>query len=138
SFSVWNFGAGLLVGLGVLTLYSHAVEGRSYARRLFDLLRFAGWFFALLVRSNLQIAREILTPGWTQSPRILRYEAEGLTEAQMTVLANSITLTPGTLALDVSADGRALYLHCMYARDREEQIRELDTLRERLERWVFN
>ena len=91
----------------------------------------------LLIRSNLQIAREILTPGWAQSPRILRYEVGGLSEVETTVLANSISLTPGTLAVDVSDDGRHLYLHCMYARDRAAQLREIDRLRERLERWVF-
>lgn len=136
-FSVWNFVAGLAIGLGVLSAYSHAADGTSYARRLFNLMRFGGWFFVLLVRSNVQIAREILTPGWSQSPRILRYDAPGLSEAQMTVLANSITLTPGTLAIDVSEDGQALFLHCMYARDRDQQIRELDSLRDRLERWVY-
>ncbi|GAB4552041.1 MAG: Na+/H+ antiporter subunit E [Phycisphaerales bacterium] len=138
SFSAWNLLAGLLVGLGVLAAYSHAVDEKNYAKRLFNLVRFGVWFFVLLMRSNVQIAAEILTSGWTQTPRILKYSVEGLSDVEITVLANSITLTPGTLAMDVSDDGRYLYLHCMYAEDREAQLREIDTLRERLERWVFS
>lgn len=137
SFGTGNLVVGLAVGLVVVTVCSRVEEGPNYTRRLFDLVRFIGWFFWLLLRSNLQIAREILTPGWSQQPRIIRYPVEGLTPVQTTVLANSITLTPGTLAVDVSDDGRFLYLHCMYAGDSAALVCELDELRGRMERWVF-
>lgn len=137
SFSGWNLVGGLFIGLFVISAYSHVLEGGGYARRLLGLIWFGLWFFMVLVRSNLQIAREILTPGWSQTPRILRYPVSGLTDVETTILASSITLTPGTLAIDVSDDGAFLYLHCMYARDRAAQIKDLNALRERLERWVF-
>jgi multicomponent Na+:H+ antiporter subunit E len=137
SFSGWNLLGGLLVGLFVISMYARATGGPGYAGRLLSFARFGLWFFGVLVRSNLEIAREIVTPGWSQSPRIIRYDVEGLTEEETTVLSSSMTLTPGTLAVDVSPDGKFLYLHCMYARDREQQVREIDALRERLERWVF-
>ncbi len=138
SFTAWNLLGGLLVGLVVISVFTRATDRKGYAKRLLNLVRFGLWFFVVLVRSNLQIAREILTPGWSQSPQILRYDVEGLTEVETTVLASSITLTPGTLALDVSDDGRFLYLHCMYAEDQRAQLRELDALRSRLENWVFD
>ena len=91
----------------------------------------------VLLRSNLQIAWEILTPDWKQAPRIVRYSVSGLTDVEKTVLSSAITLTPGTLAVDLSDDGKWMYLHCMYAEDRAAQIEEIDTLRLKLERWVF-
>lgn len=137
TFTGWNLLAGLLIGLVIISLYSHSGNGPAYAMRLVNLVRFGFWFTALLIRSNIQIAREIVTPGWSQTPRILRYDVHGLTDVQAAVLSSSITLTPGTLAVDISDDGRFLYLHCMYAKDRERQIHDIDVLRAKLERWVF-
>lgn len=137
SFGAWNFLGGLLIGLVVITVSSREAGRLNYALRLLGYFRFGAWFLVVLVRSNIQIAWEILTPDWQQTPRILRYSVAGLTDVQKTVLSSAITLTPGTLAVDLSDDGEWLYLHCMYAEDREEQIAEIDTLRRKLERWVF-
>ena len=47
------------------------------------------------------------------------------TDAEITLLANLITLTPGTLSLDVSDDRRVLYIHAMYVDDVEELRRSI-------------
>ena len=57
---------------------------------------------------------------------------------ELTTLANCITLTPGTLVIDVSDDGCWLYVHCMYAKDPAKSIAELDELANRLKREVFS
>ena len=53
-------------------------------------------------------------------------------------MANCITLTPGTLLVDASDDGRWLYVHCMYAEDRAKAIDGLRKLEDRLRREVFS
>ena len=129
---------GLVAGFALIAVYDLTTRRFNYPQRLIRLVRFSAYFLGILVRANLQIAWEILTPGFNQTPRILRYPVAHLNPAQITVLANAITLTPGTLVIDVSANGSLLYVHCMYAENREEAITGLRELDERLQREVFS
>ena len=129
---------GLVAGFALIAVYDLTTGRFNYPRRLTRLVRFSVYFLGILVRANLQIAWEILTPGFNQTPRILRYPVVHLNASQITVLANAITLTPGTLVVDVAADGSVLYVHCMYAENREDAIAELRGLDERLQREVFS
>ena len=132
---------GLVSGYLVLCSFTRVLRrdsaGRSYGGRVGGTLRFAAYFLWLLVKSNLVLAREILTPGFGMAPRLLRYEVTGLTDPQIVALSSAITLTPGTLVVDISRDRRFLYIHAMYAGDRAAAIRELDDLRHRMEQQVF-
>ena len=129
---------GVAVGFVVIAVYDLTTGRPNYAVRLFRVVRFGLYFLGILVRANLQIAWEIMTPGFRQTPRILRYPVAHLTAVQKTVFANCITLTPGTLGVDVAPDGGLLYVHCMYAEDRATAITELRKLDERLQREVFS
>ena len=129
---------GLVAGFVLIAVYDLTTRRFNYPRRLTRLVRFSVYFLGILVRANLQIAWEILTPGFKQTPLILRYPVSHLDESQITVLANAITLTPGPLVVDVAADGSVLYVHCMYAENREDAIAGLRGLDERLQREVFS
>jgi multicomponent Na+:H+ antiporter subunit E len=136
-FSGFNVLIGFLIGYGVLTIYDMASGGTGYSGKLLRLVRFGFWFMWILFLANLQIAWEIITPGMHQTPRIIRYPVAHLTDVQITTLANCITLTPGTLVVDVADDRQFIYVHCMYAKDRDKAVADLDMLRLRLEREVF-
>ena len=136
-FSGLNIIIGFAISLGVLTIYRLSTGQGQYALRLFRIIRFAFYFMWILFLANLQIAWEIITPGMHQTPRIIRYPVDHLNEVQITTLANCITLTPGTLVVDVSDDCSFIYVHCMYAEDREKAVADLDDLRLHLEREVF-
>ncbi len=139
--SAWTIGTGLIGGYFVLWIFTRVhgrdVLRRAYGGRVVDTVRFAIYFLALLIRSNLALAWEILTPHWRMSPRIVRYDVSHLTGPQIVAFSNALTLTPGTLTVDISDDQQRLYIHCMYAADRERAIRDLDDLRLRMERDVF-
>lgn len=71
-----------------------------------------------IVVANVAVARIILfmrndalRPAWIAVPLNLR------TPEAITVLAGTITMTPGTVSCDLSADGRALLVHCLHAPD---------------------
>jgi len=137
SASAWNFVAGLLVGAFVVGAFTTVTGRGNYLRRLFGLVRFALYFLSILVRANVQIATEAVSTRPRQKPRILRYPVGDLSAAQTTILANAITLTPGTLVVDVSPDGGWLYIHCMFAEDEGEALRAIDELAARLRSEVF-
>lgn len=130
--------AGFIIGLLIVTAISRATGRGGYLRRVWGAFRFGVYFIYILVKANLGVAKEILTPGFSMSPRIIRYPLDGLSEVEITTLANAITLTPGTLSADITDDGRTLYIHAMYAESREEALAELDELKVWLLREVFD
>lgn len=135
--SVFTFGVGFVLGYLIIALYSRATGMGSYPGKLFRLIRFALFFGRILIIANFQVAWEVITPGYKMTPRVIRYDVHGLTPVQVTILASTITLTPGTLTADIDEEGRYLYIHAMYCRDREAAVRELDEIKRRLTNEVF-
>ncbi|QDU33799.1 Na(+)/H(+) antiporter subunit E1 [Poriferisphaera corsica] len=135
-----NVAMGLIIGALLIALYTRALGRDNYLLKLIRFLLYSIYFLKILIKVNFQVAYEVITPGYKMSPRIIRYPVEGLTDIQITTLANSITLTPGTLSADVDdndPNGKCLYIHCMYAQDRKEAISELDELKTRMLWEVF-
>jgi len=130
--------ANLLIGfgLGYLTLLAarRALGPSSYFGKVRLAIGFALFFLWELILSNLRVAHDVLTPRHHMRPRVIAVPLDARTDAEITTLANLISLTPGTLSLDVSADRRTLYIHAMYAADAEAVRREI---KDGLERWVL-
>ena len=61
----------------------------------------------------------------THSTAIVAVPLDVETDGEITLLANLISLTPGSLCLDVSEDRKTLYVHVMFLDDVEECRREL-------------
>jgi multicomponent Na+:H+ antiporter subunit E len=137
SFDLYTLATGFVLAYFLLGIYSRVTAVEGYGRKAADLLRFGAYFARVLLGANLQIAYEILTPGLGARPRIVRFDVTGLTPVQRTILLNSINLTPGTLVVDISADRRTFYVHCMYAQDYDDAIAQLNDLKGRLETEVF-
>ena len=138
SLSFLNALLGFAIGFFILWIIERGNHRPEYVRRVLGMVRFGGYFLWILIKANLEVAREILTPAFNMSPRTIRYDVSGLTPVEVTTLANAITLTPGTLSADIDDEGDTLYVHCMYAKDREQAVAGLDELRHRLLREVFD
>lgn len=120
---------GVLVSLAVALLYrdglSFFTEFRSTPRAFVAGVLYYGYFFRQLVRSNLRLAAIVLSPGLPIAPGIVKVRTGLKSRMGRLMLANSITLTPGTLTVDV--DGEWLYIHCVTvgAQDVEGATREI-------------
>ena len=68
------------------------------------LLRYAPWLFGTVIQANFDVARRILHPRLPITPTVIRVPAEQRTAPGRVSYANSITLTPGTISLEVSDD----------------------------------
>lgn len=120
-----NIALGAMIGFGfaqaVRAKWSGVVRfGRLWAA--FDLLVF---FLVQLVLANLTMAYYTLMPLTRMSPGVIRVPLEPMSESALSVLANLITLTPGTLSVDVSTDRRELLVHVMDARDADAVAAEI-------------
>ncbi|MBL8596292.1 MAG: Na+/H+ antiporter subunit E [Devosia sp.] len=82
-------------------------------------------FVRELIVSALKVAWLALQPRLTIRPAIIAYPLTVTTDAQITLLANMITLTPGTLSVDVSADRRTLYIHAIDMASKEALIGDI-------------
>lgn len=84
-------------------------------------------FLRELLVSALQVARYVIQPTLQIRPAIIEYPLDVETGREITALANLISLTPGTLSLDVSPDCQYLYVHAIsvYTEDGSEVITDI-------------
>jgi multicomponent Na+:H+ antiporter subunit E len=79
-------------------------------KRIFWFLVYVPVFFYYVMAANLDVVYRALHPKMPINPGIVKVRTKLKSESGITALANSITLTPGTLTVDVSDDGH-LYVH---------------------------
>ncbi|MGM0984441.1 MAG: Na+/H+ antiporter subunit E [Pseudomonadota bacterium] len=131
-FSGRNLLAGLLFGYLVLALIQPQIPALAgHAQRLPRFIRFVGFFLKELVMANLKVSYDIVTPPWYMKPGVIAMPLKASTEFEIAFVANLISLTPGTLSLDVSDDRRVLYIHAMFLDDEPELRRSLAELERR-------
>ena len=104
---------------------------RAGLRRIQLCLAYFPLFCWEVVISALRVAFDVLTPTHHMRPAVVGVPLDATTDAEIALLAVLVTLTPGTLALDVSLDRKVLYVHAMYAEDPEQVRREVKTRFER-------
>lgn len=124
-FDSLNFAFGF--GLSFVILYVISVNGDDmvYFKIIPKIISFMLFFIYELLKANLQVAFDVMTPKFYMTPGIVRVPLEAETNLEITLLANLITLTPGTLSLDVSDDRKVLYVHAMYVTDKQAFIQDI-------------
>lgn len=96
-------------------------------RKLRALARLLWYFGYELVKSNLQVAWLIWQPRLQVQSALIQIPIELENDLSIVLLANLITLTPGTVTVDVAADRRTLLVHCLNVSDIEatkQQIKD--------------
>lgn len=122
-----NLLVGFLLGYVVLWIARPADRPSVYFGKVRKVIGFSLFFLWEIVKANLRVAHDVLTPRHRMTPGVIAIPLDATTDAEITFLANLITLTPGTLSLDVSEDRRVLYIHAMYVEDVDrfrQQIKE--------------
>lgn len=121
--------ANLLLGLGVsvlVLLFLRRMEGfPPGVRRLVDAGSLAFFFLKELARASLRVSREVLTPSLMVRPAIIAVPLSARGDAEIWLLSTLLTLTPGSVALDVSADRRVMFIHAMYVEDPDAYRKEV-------------
>jgi multicomponent Na+:H+ antiporter subunit E len=124
-FTPWNFVVGLVGGYIALRLAIRNPRSK-YFRKVGDVASLVGFFLAQMVLANLTMVVYVLSPLKKLRPGILAIPLRpGMSDLEITLLANMVTLTPGTLSMDVSEDRRALFVHFMHIEDPEAAVRDV-------------
>ncbi|MFI4881714.1 MAG: Na+/H+ antiporter subunit E [Phycisphaerales bacterium JB064] len=125
-FTPANFAIGFVLAYITLRLCIPRDMRGSYYHKVGRTVRFCFYVLVELVIANIKMAYYTLSPLRKLKPGVLAVPlVEDLTDTELTILANLITLTPGTLSLDVSADKSILFIHFMHVEDPEASRREI-------------
>ncbi|GAB4433722.1 MAG: Na+/H+ antiporter subunit E [Chloroflexi bacterium OHK40] len=148
SFTLADFVVGFGLGLGVIMLTQRVLREQiadtavlrqpgaqqGYPQRAILWLRFIGFALWSIIKANWEVAKIVVRPRLNINPGIIAIPLDVKSEIGITVLANLITLTPGTVSLDVSSYKDTIYVHCIDIQD-ADAIR--DDIKQNFERRVM-
>jgi multicomponent Na+:H+ antiporter subunit E len=121
----------LIFGFALSTLslwiVREQMSARGYWRRMGRILSLLVLFFKELALSAWKVAVLVMSPRMELKPGIFAYPLTVDRDFEITLLANLITLTPGTLSVDVSADRKTLFVHAIDCSDPEATRRDIAT-----------
>jgi len=117
SFSFANMVFGFLLAAFIIYLVREQTGARSYFVHAARILSLVILFIKELVKSAYKVALTVLKPNMELKPGFISYELKVTSDMEITLLANLITLTPGTLSVDVSEDRKLLFIHALDCSD---------------------
>jgi multicomponent Na+:H+ antiporter subunit E len=122
AFEFVNFLFGFIVSFLIMWVISTGMGETKYYRIIPKVIAFFFFFIYELIKANIQVAYDVITPKFYMKPGIIKVPLDAKSPLEITLLANLISLTPGTLSLDVSDDNSVLYVHAMFIQDEEQFI----------------
>jgi multicomponent Na+:H+ antiporter subunit E len=130
NFTVANLVSGVFVALGIVIVFDTWHAGHLVLRPI-RATHFALYFVYKLVESSFVVARTVVSPRGAVHTGIVAVPLQGCSDAVATLVADAISLTPGTLTLEVRREPLTLYVHALDLRDVEQveaDVRRLEVL----------
>ena len=120
-----NFLFGFLLGFFILWVMNLNESDQRYFNRVPKTLGLFLYFIYEMLVANLQVAYDVITPNYFFKPGIVRYPLEATSDLEINLLSTMISLTPGTLILDISEDKKSIFIHVMYLKNKEQFIKQI-------------
>jgi multicomponent Na+:H+ antiporter subunit E len=108
-----TFFAGFLVGIGIIFFMHRFFGTQFYLRRVYSTIKLIFIFISELTQSSIIVLKQILSPRLKIKPGIFKYETVLKSDVEVTMLSLLLTLTPGSVVMEVSPEGNVLYIHAM-------------------------
>ena len=123
--SIGVFLSGFGLGYVALWLSKPLYQNTRYFMTLPKTINLVAYFLKELVISNLRVLWDVITPGHINRPGIIGVPLTAQTDLEIFVVASLISLTPGTLSIDLSEDRKTLFVHVMFLDDVEKAREEI-------------
>ncbi|RHW32775.1 Na+/H+ antiporter subunit E [Lysinibacillus yapensis] len=117
-----TFFTGFVVGIGILYVMHRFFGTQFYLRKLAKIIYLILLFIKELMTSGFVVTRQVLTPNLQITPGIFTYQTSLKGEWEVTALALLLTLTPGSVVMEVSESGDVFYIHAMDIEDSKESV----------------
>jgi multicomponent Na+:H+ antiporter subunit E len=123
-FNLPNIAAG-----AVASAFTAAIFGRYYFHNVYKFLQPRRWLWFVVylvtfiwacIKANFDVAYRVLHPAMPIKPGIVKVKTTLRSEFARTLLANSITMTPGTITVDIIGDD--MYIHWIYIRSEDPDV----------------
>lgn len=138
SLSVGNVLLGAALGFGIPLFTSRYWPERPVVKRPLRIIEYTAIVLWDILVSNVQVAWWILfRSGPTLRSVFVSVPLDLRTPEAVTVLTGTVTMTPGTVSADLSADGRAILVHCLDAADPDDVVRQIKTRYEKRLKDIF-
>lgn len=111
AFTFENLTLGMVIGFIAFSATRRMPGVPSYSRRSLRALGLAGYLGRELVLANVRVAIDVVRPHGALTPAVLDVPLDARTDAEITLLAALITLTPGSTAIGISRDRRTMFVH---------------------------
>ena len=111
--SILTFFSGYLVGLAVIFAFRRFFPTAFYMRTIYAAFKLFLLFNRELVSSSVLVIRQVLKPKLAITPGIFSMETSLEGEWEISLLALLLSLTPGSVVLEVSPEGNVFYIHAM-------------------------
>jgi len=108
-----TFLMGFVVGIGILYVMHRFYGTQFYLRRVFSIIKLLWLFNWELLLSSYNVLKQITTPKLNITPGIFTYKTRLNGDWEITALALLLTLTPGSVVMEVSEEGDMFYIHAM-------------------------
>ncbi|WP_062198776.1 Na+/H+ antiporter subunit E [Massilibacterium senegalense] len=120
-----KFVVGYIFGVFILILLDRFIPDRLYLHRVKAIIKLLFLFIKELILANVDVIKRVYSPSLNIEPGIFQYPTQLKSNWEITLLANLITLTPGTLTVAISNDNQSLYIHSIDVSNVEESIYQI-------------
>jgi multicomponent Na+:H+ antiporter subunit E len=115
-----EFFLGFALGYAVLWLTKPLYPETRYFHKFPKAVNLTVYFLKELAVSNLRVLWDVITPKQINRPGIIGVPLDARSDLEIFLVANLLSLTPGTLSVDLSDDRKTLFVHVMFLDDVEE------------------
>ncbi|HWV56243.1 MAG TPA: Na+/H+ antiporter subunit E [Longimicrobiales bacterium] len=116
-FTLADAAFGFLIGFAVLWFSQRFVGRSAYVAKVVAIAAFALFFLRELIEANVRVAYDVITHSHHMRPGVVAVPLDATTDTEIALIGSLLSLTPGTLTVDVSPDRGHLYIHAMYIDD---------------------
>lgn len=101
-------------------------------KRTYYTIEFIVFYLIKLVQSNIYIAYDILTPKMHTNPCLLKVPLIINSNLGLLLFSNLLSMTPGTLSIDITDDKKFIWVHVLYKKSEDEMLAEIQKIQEKI------
>lgn len=112
----WNiiiFGIGYVIGFFIILMMRRFFPEQFYGRKIIFIIKLFSLFIMELIKSSVVVAIQVTRPKLNIQPGIFRSETILETDLEITLLSTLLTLTPGSVVMEIDPEAGVMYIHAM-------------------------
>lgn len=105
-----------------------------YIKKTLWMFLFTGFYIISVIRANLYLAWDVLTPKMHMNPGIINIKLELESKSALLLFSNLVSMTPGTLVIDLDPEKNEAAVHVLYLKDEKRIRAEINSIQCRIKR----